>query len=40
MRAAAAFQPPQSYRYVSQEMLDNLVSGHPESASLLPMLQS
>lgn len=40
MRAAAAFQPPQSYRYVNQEMLDSLVSGHPESASLLSMLQS
>jgi predicted transcriptional regulator len=39
MRAATSFQPPQSYRYVTQKMLDSLVSGHPESASLLSMLQ-
>ena len=40
MRAVTSFQPPQSYRYVTQKMLDSLVSGHPESASLLSMLQS
>ena len=39
MRAATSFQPPQSYRYVTQKMLDSLVKGHPESASLLSMLQ-
>ena len=40
MRAVTTLQPPQSYRYVTQKMLDSLVSGHPESASLLSMLQS
>ena len=40
MRTATSFQPPQSYRYVTQKMLDSLVSGHPESVSLLSMLQS
>jgi predicted transcriptional regulator len=40
MRATTSFQPPQSYRYVTQKMLDSLVSGHPESASLLSMLRS
>jgi predicted transcriptional regulator len=40
MRAVTAFQPPQSYRYVTQKMLNSLVGGHPESASLLSMLQS
>jgi predicted transcriptional regulator len=39
MRAATAFQPPQSYRYVNQKMLRNLVSGHPERDSLLTMLR-
>jgi predicted transcriptional regulator len=39
MRAATAFQPPQSYRYVNHKMLRNLVSGHPERDSLLTMLR-
>jgi hypothetical protein len=33
------FQPPQSYRYLSQHMLLNLVNGHPASSSLLTVLQ-
>jgi predicted transcriptional regulator len=40
IRSATTFQPPQSYRYLSQHMLHNLVNGHPESRSLLTMLQS
>jgi predicted transcriptional regulator len=39
IRSATTFQPPQSYRYLSQHMLHNLVNGHPESQSLLGMLQ-
>ena len=39
IRSATTFQPPQSYRYLSQHMLHNLVNGHPESDSLLTMLQ-
>lgn len=39
MRAAAALQPPQSYRYVNQKMLKDLVSGHPKRDSLLPMFR-
>jgi predicted transcriptional regulator len=39
MRAATSFQPPQSYRYVTKSMLNNLVSGHPEGDSLLTMLR-
>lgn len=40
MRAATDFQPPQSYRYITQKILQDLVGGHPESDSLLLMLQS
>jgi predicted transcriptional regulator len=39
IRSATTFQPPQSYRYLNQDMLHNLVSSHPESRSLLTMLQ-
>jgi predicted transcriptional regulator len=39
IRSATTFQPPQSYRYLNQDMLHNLVSSHPESQSLLTMLQ-
>jgi predicted transcriptional regulator len=38
MRTAATFQPPQSYRYISRNMLRSLINGHPESNSLLAML--
>lgn len=37
IRSATAFQPPQSYRYLSQHMLHSLVKGHPASHSLLTM---
>jgi predicted transcriptional regulator len=40
IRSAATFQPPQSYRYLSQHMLQSLVGDHPASQSLLTMLQS
>jgi predicted transcriptional regulator len=40
MRAAASFQPPQSYRYVTQNILNSLVGRHPEGDSLLTMLRS
>jgi len=39
MRAAASFHPPQSYRYVTQNTLNSLVSRHPEGDSLLTMLR-
>jgi predicted transcriptional regulator len=39
IRSATTFQPPQGYRYLSHRMLHNLVNGHPESQSLLGMLQ-
>lgn len=39
IRSATTFQPPQSYRYLSQHMLHHLVNGHPASHSLLSMLQ-
>jgi hypothetical protein len=39
IRAATAFQPPQSYRYLNRGMLHNLVNGHPASHSLLTMIQ-
>ena len=39
IRSATRFQPPQSYRYLSQHMLHNLVNGHPASSSLLTVLQ-
>jgi predicted transcriptional regulator len=39
MREAAAFQPPQGYRYVNRSMLNTLVDGHPQSSTLLAMLQ-
>ena len=39
IRSATTFQPPQSYRYLNQHMLHNLVNGHPASHSLLTMLQ-
>lgn len=35
IRAATAFQPPQSYRYLSQHMLLNLADGHPAQSSLM-----
>src|SRR5271163_4614793 len=35
IRSAATFQPPQSYRYLSQHMLHSLVGGHPAGQSLL-----
>ena len=39
IRAVAAFQPPQSYRYLNQHTLHNLISDHPASNSLLAALQ-
>lgn len=39
IRSATTFQPPQSYRYLNQHMLHTLVNGHPESHSLLTLLQ-
>lgn len=39
IRSATTFQPPQSYRYLSQHMLYDLINGHPASSSLLTMLQ-
>jgi predicted transcriptional regulator len=39
IRSATPFQPPQSYRYLSQHMLRSLVDGHPASHSLLTMLR-
>ena len=39
IRSATTFQPPQSYRYLNQHMLHDLVNGHPASHSLLTMLQ-
>ena len=38
MRLTNAFQPPQSYRYLSQRMLHSLVDGHPAGRSLLAKL--
>jgi predicted transcriptional regulator len=40
IRSASTFQPPQSYRYLSQNMLHSLIDGHPASQSLLTMLRS
>lgn len=40
MQTVTSFQPPQSYRYVNRSMLRDLVNGHPESDSLLTMLQT
>jgi predicted transcriptional regulator len=40
IRLATSFQPPQSYRYVTPTMLESLVTGHPDSDSLLTMLTS
>ena len=40
MQKVTSFQPPQSYRYVNRSMLRDLVNGHPESDSLLTMLQT
>jgi hypothetical protein len=40
IRSATAFQPPQSYRYLSKHMLSDLVDGHPSSHSLLTMFRS
>ena len=40
IRAETAFQPPQSYRYVNQNMLHTLVNSHPKSNCLLTMLQT
>lgn len=39
IRSATTFQPPQSYRYLTQHMLHNLINGHPASSSLLTVLQ-
>lgn len=39
IRSATTFQPPQSYRYLNQHALHDLVNGHPESDSLLTMLR-
>lgn len=38
MRRTSAFQPPRSYRYMSQDSLRTLVNGHPSGASLLRLL--
>lgn len=38
MRQTTAFQPPHSYRYMSQASLRTLVNGHPSGASLLALL--
>ena len=38
MRRTAAFQPPRSYRYMSQPALRKLVNGHASGASLLTLL--
>jgi predicted transcriptional regulator len=40
IRAETAFQPPQSYRYVNQNMLHTLVNSHPKSDDLCTMLQT
>jgi predicted transcriptional regulator len=40
IRAATTFQPPQSYRYLNQHTLHNLVHHHPASDSLLTMLRT
>ena len=40
IRAATTFQPPQSYRYLNQHTLHNLVHHHPAGDSLLTMLQT
>jgi predicted transcriptional regulator len=40
IREATNFQPPQGYRYVNHNMLNTLVDGHPQSSSLLAMLQA
>lgn len=40
IRAVAAFQPPQSYRYLNRHMLHNLISDHPASNSLLATLEA
>ena len=40
IRAGTTFQPPQSYRYVSQNMLHRLVNSHPKSDYLLTMLRT
>ena len=40
IRAITKFQPPQSYRYLNQHTLRNLVDHHPASDSLLTMLQT
>ncbi len=40
IRAATTFQPPQSYRYLNQHTLHNLVHHHPASDSLLTMLKA
>jgi predicted transcriptional regulator len=40
IRAETAFQPPQSYRYVNQNMLHSLVSSHPKSDYLRTMIQT
>ena len=40
IRSAATFQPPQSYRYLSQHMLHSLLGDHPVRHSLLTMLRS
>lgn len=39
IRSATAFQPPQSYRYLNQKMLNSIVNGHPESHSLLKIIE-
>lgn len=37
IRADTTFQPPQSFRYLSQLMLRNMIDGHPARDSLLTM---
>lgn len=38
MRQTTSFQPPRSYRYMSQPALRKLVNGHASGASLLALL--
>lgn len=39
LRAALAFRPPQSYRYLTQDTVQTLVSGYPAAGQLLQDLE-
>ena len=40
MRATAGFHPPRSYRFVTRNLLHELVNGHPGGDSLLDLLRA